>query len=60
MNKTVERFSFRKGQQMALDEIYGVMGLGGGDWWEQADASGEKVVCVQTIKIKIEVTKEPA
>lgn len=56
-----EVYTFTKGQQFTLDQIYTIQGLGGGDWWEKADDDmsaferdmSESLICTRSIKITI-------
>lgn len=59
--KTKEKYEFRKGQILQLDDIYHIQGIGGGRWWNADDpddpngSSGEKVEILEDIKITITI-----
>jgi hypothetical protein len=36
-----EKYSFKAGQELYLDDIYSIQGLAGGDWWEHKEDEGD-------------------
>ena len=54
---TTETFKFKKGEVYALDTIYDIQGLGGGDWWEHqgGETGSDNVEITRSIEIKISI-----
>jgi hypothetical protein len=64
MEVTTEFYSFIKGEEKDLDEILGVEGLGGGDWWDHVDDDSaltgipsDNIIITKSIRIEIKVMK---
>lgn len=60
--ETTEKHSFKKGQQMHLDEIYDIQGLADGDWWDFEGEVGifgpdDDIKIVEDIEITITVKR---
>jgi len=61
MPTTEQKFEFRKGQKLHLDDIYDIQGLAEGDWWEvdytdpgnNGDENGDFIVITKSIDITI-------
>lgn len=49
----IEKYKFKKGQQLHLDEIYTVQGLAGGDWWDAEEDAGDYVIVTRDVSIEI-------
>lgn len=60
---TVEKYKYKKGQKLHLDDIYLIQGLGDGKWWDASDPhsndteQGEKVTIIEDIEITITIKK---
>lgn len=57
--KITNKYRFHIGEIVSKDAIYLVMGLGGGDWWENVDGDdmAENVVITKDVRIDIIITK---
>jgi len=57
--KNKEKYEFKKGQKLHLDEIYFIQGLGGGVWWEHINEDTDNdVIIIMDITIEITITKK--
>ena len=53
----VENYKYKKGEVLALDQIYDHQGLGGGRWWDYQDndITSDNVVVNRNVEIQISV-----
>ena len=56
MKPTTETYKFTKGQELGLDQIYFIQGLGGGDWWDHPDPDENGVVNDDEVIIQWDIT----
>lgn len=57
--KDEQTYEFKKGQEMGLDDIYNIQGLGSGHWWHPiSEEFDDTVVIVKDIKITIIIEEE--
>jgi hypothetical protein len=62
---TTEKYKFKKGQVLHLDDIYLIQGLGDGKWWDASDPHsendidrGEIVTIVEDIEFTIKIKRK--
>lgn len=54
--KEKDKYRFKQGDTLHLDDIYNISGLAGGDWWEPVpDRGGDIVVITRDVNFTITV-----
>jgi len=57
-SKVTYRYKYKSGQHVSLDEIYGIQGLDGGDWWDPiSDELDDELIITDDITIIIKVER---
>ena len=56
MKNKIDRYEFKKGDEMNVDEIYDIQGIGEANWWEFIDeVECEEIIITKNIKFTIKV-----
>jgi hypothetical protein len=63
MKTIIEKYKYKKGQKLHLDQIYIIQGLGSNDWWESlisgsnTKSPSDDIIITKDIEIEIKITK---